>query len=172
MVEKVDNRPLRPLFTKRISGTKDSSCSAWTILPGTSSYVLSGRRVTPRRGCRVSSTRIVVIHTDGGREFDGQFQTFMSKHGVKRENTPPHTPQYNIVTERGLGILRFETVALLRGVIEGKSIFGGRKPSASRAKCQTDVIPPPSTTVRHCISYGSAVDCLDNTPTFDILRYL
>jgi len=35
--------------------------------------------------------QISIVRTDGGREFDGRFQTFLGKRGIKRERTP-HTP--------------------------------------------------------------------------------
>lgn len=53
--------------------------------------------------------------------FDSEFQTVLSEGGIKRENTPHYTPQYNGVAERALVILPEKTVALLRGVTEGKS---------------------------------------------------
>ena len=65
--------------------------------------------------------KIGVVRTDGGGEWYGQFLSFLSKLGIKRESTPPYTPQYNGVVERALGLLRDKTVALLRGVMEGKS---------------------------------------------------
>ena len=65
--------------------------------------------------------KIGVVRTDGGGEWHGQFLSVLSELGIKRESTPPYTPQYNGVVERALGLLRDKTVALLRGVIEGKS---------------------------------------------------
>ena len=59
--------------------------------------------------------------TDSGGEFDDQLNPFLSERGIKRENTPPHTPQYNGVAEGALGILRDKAVALLRRVTEGES---------------------------------------------------
>ena len=65
--------------------------------------------------------KIGTIHTDGGGEFEGEFQSLLKELGIKRETTPPHTPQYNGVVERALGLLRDKTMVLLRGMTAGKS---------------------------------------------------
>ena len=65
--------------------------------------------------------KIGTVRTDGGGEFEGEFQSLLKELGIKRETTPPHTPQYNGVVERTLELLRDKTVALLRGMTEGKS---------------------------------------------------
>ena len=64
---------------------------------------------------------IGVIRTDNGGEFQGAFQSLLAELDIKRERTPPCTPQYNGEAERTLGLLRDKTVALLRGVTEGAS---------------------------------------------------
>ncbi|CAN0472706.1 unnamed protein product, partial [Ascophyllum nodosum] len=61
------------------------------------------------------------VRTDGGGGFEGEFQLLLKELGIKRETTPPHTPQYNGVVERALGLLRDKTVALLRDMNAGKS---------------------------------------------------
>ena len=65
--------------------------------------------------------KIGTVRTDGGGEFEGEFQSLLKELGIKRETTPSHTLQYNGIVERALGILRDKTVALLRGIIAGKS---------------------------------------------------
>ena len=50
--------------------------------------------------------KIGTVPTDGGGEFEGEFQLLLKELGVKREMTPPHTPQYNGVVEQALGFLR------------------------------------------------------------------
>ena len=65
--------------------------------------------------------QIVTVRTDGGGEFEGEFQLLLKELGIKRETTSPYTPQYNGVVERALGFLRDKTVALLRGMTAGKS---------------------------------------------------
>ena len=68
-----------------------------------------------------SVIKIGTVRTDGGAEFEGEFQSFLKELWIKRKTTPPHTPQYNGVVERALGLLRDKTVALLRGMTAGKS---------------------------------------------------
>ena len=65
--------------------------------------------------------KIDTVRIDGGGEFEGESQSLLKKLGIKGEKTSPHTPQYNGVVERALGLLRDKTVALLRGVTTGKS---------------------------------------------------
>ena len=65
--------------------------------------------------------KIDTVRTDSGGEFAGEFQSLLKELGIKRETTPPHTPQYNGVVEWALGLLRDKTVALLRGMTAGKS---------------------------------------------------
>ena len=65
--------------------------------------------------------KIGTVRTDGGGELEGEFQLLLKELEIKRETTPPHTPQYNGVVERALGLLRDKTVALLRGMAAGKS---------------------------------------------------
>ena len=72
--------------------------------------------------------KISTIRTDGGREFEGEFQSLLKELGIKRETTPLHTPQYNGVVERELELLRGKTVALLRGMTEATATAFGRKP--------------------------------------------
>ena len=71
----------------------------------------------------ISSTSIKIgtVRTDSGGEFKGEFQSLLEEVGIKRETIPPHTPQYNGVVERALGLLRDKTVAFLRGTTAGKS---------------------------------------------------
>ncbi|CAM9447630.1 unnamed protein product [Sphacelaria rigidula] len=66
--------------------------------------------------------KIGIIRTDGGGEFEGEFQNLLNSLSIKPEKTPPHTPQYNGVAERALGILRDKTVVLLRELEEGKNL--------------------------------------------------
>ena len=68
-----------------------------------------------------AGTKIDTVRTDGGGEFEGQFQSLLKELGIKRETTPSHIPQYNGVVERALGVLLDKTVALLRGMTAGKS---------------------------------------------------
>ena len=65
--------------------------------------------------------KIGIIRTDGGGEFEGEFQDLLNNLGIKHEKTPPYSPQYNGVAERALGILRDKTVALLRSLIAGNT---------------------------------------------------
>ena len=60
--------------------------------------------------------KIGTVCTDAGGEFEGGFQLLLKELGIKRDMTPPHTPQYNGVVERALGLLRDKTLALLRGM--------------------------------------------------------
>ena len=68
-----------------------------------------------------SGFKIGTVRTDGGGEFEGEFQSLLKGLGIKRETTPPRSPQYNVVMERALGLLRDKTVALLRSMSAGKS---------------------------------------------------
>ena len=68
-----------------------------------------------------SGVKIGTVLTDGGGEFEGEFQSLLKELRMKRETTPPHIPQYNGVVERALALLRDETVALLRGMAVGRS---------------------------------------------------
>lgn len=36
--------------------------------------------------------KIGIARTDGGGEFEGEFQHLINKLGIKPERTPPHTP--------------------------------------------------------------------------------
>ena len=65
--------------------------------------------------------KIGIVRTDGGGEFEGEFQSLLKVLGIKREATPPHIPQYNGVVERALGLLRDKTMVLLRSMTTGKS---------------------------------------------------
>ena len=76
---------------------------------------LVGEHIAP------ASIKIGTVRTDGGEEFEGEFQSLLKELGIKRETTPPHTLQYNGVVERALGLLRDKTVALLQGMTTGKS---------------------------------------------------
>ena len=68
-----------------------------------------------------SGIKIDTVRTDGGGEFEGEFQSLLKELGIKRKTTPPHIPQYNGVMERALGLVRDKAVALLRGTTAGKS---------------------------------------------------
>ena len=65
--------------------------------------------------------KIGTVRADGGGDFEGKFQSLLKELGIKRDTTPPHTPQHNGFVDRALGLLRDNTVALLRGMIAGKS---------------------------------------------------
>ena len=64
---------------------------------------------------------IGTVRTDGRGEFESEFQSLLKELGIKRETTPPHTPQDNGLVEPALGLIRDKTVALLRGITAGKS---------------------------------------------------
>ena len=38
--------------------------------------------------------KIGTVRTDGGGDFEGEFQSLLKELGIKRETTPPHTRQY------------------------------------------------------------------------------
>ena len=65
--------------------------------------------------------KIGTARTNSGGEFEGEFQSLLKELGIKRETTPPHTPQYNGVMEWVLGLPRDRTAAGLRGMTAGKS---------------------------------------------------
>ncbi|CAM9643997.1 unnamed protein product [Ascophyllum nodosum] len=65
--------------------------------------------------------KVGTVRTDGGGDFQGKSQSLLKELGIKRETTPPHTPQYNGLVDRVIGLLRDKTVALLRGMTAGKS---------------------------------------------------
>ena len=65
--------------------------------------------------------KISTVRTNGGGEFEGEFQPLLKELGIERETTPQHTPQYNGVVERAFRLLRDKTVALLRSITAGKS---------------------------------------------------
>ncbi|CAN0270740.1 unnamed protein product [Ascophyllum nodosum] len=65
--------------------------------------------------------KIGTVRPDGGGTFEDDFQSLLKELGIKRKRTLPHTPQYNGVVERALGLLRDKTVVLLRGMTAGKS---------------------------------------------------
>lgn len=102
-----------------------------------------------------------------------QFQTFLSKRGIKRENTPRHTSQYNVVAARALGILRYMTVALLRGVIESKSdCFWAEVMNFANQvsnRCVTSALDDMA--LPHKLCFGRRPS-FDNIPTFFTLEYL
>ena len=50
---------------------------------------------------RQTSKKIKTIRSDNGTEYvNGEFNAFLSKHGIQRQLTVPHTPQQNGVSER------------------------------------------------------------------------
>ena len=67
--------------------------------------------------------KIGTVRTDGGGEFEGELQSLLKELGIKRETTPPHTPQYDGILERALGLLRYKTVALLRVIMRQTIIW-------------------------------------------------
>ena len=68
-----------------------------------------------------AAIKIGTVLTDDGGEFECEFQSLLKELGIKRETTPPHTPQYNGVVERALGLPRDKTAAFLRGMTADKS---------------------------------------------------
>ena len=69
----------------------------------------------------LAGNKIGIVRTNGGGEFADEFQMLLTELGIKRETTPPYTPQHNGVVERVLRLLRDITVTLLRGRTAGKS---------------------------------------------------
>jgi len=63
---------------------------------------------------------VYIARTDGGGEFQGQFAEVCRRHGIKQEFTPPHTPKYNGVAERALGMI---TDAALASRIQATQLF-------------------------------------------------
>ncbi|CAB1110128.1 unnamed protein product [Ectocarpus sp. CCAP 1310/34] len=63
---------------------------------------------------------VCIARTDGGGEFQGQFAELCRRHGIKEEFTPPHTPKYNGVAERALGLI---TDAALASRIQATQLF-------------------------------------------------
>lgn len=61
-----------------------------------------------------------LARSDNASEFRGKFAEVCRKHGIKQEFTPPHTPKYNGVAERGLGLI---TDAALAGRIQAKELY-------------------------------------------------
>ena len=98
---------------------------AWKTSPSSSSFAPSSIKATLRKSfakhIALAGIKIGTVRTDGGGEFKGEFQSLLKELGTKRKTTPPHTPQYNCVVERALGLLRDKTAALLRGMITDKS---------------------------------------------------
>lgn len=78
-------------------------------------------RSITKKNITSAGLQVGIIRTDGGGEFDAQFQSLLTKYGIKRDSTPPYTPQYNGVVERALRLLRDKTLSLLQRVLEGKS---------------------------------------------------
>ncbi|CAB1099797.1 unnamed protein product [Ectocarpus sp. CCAP 1310/34] len=64
--------------------------------------------------------KVYIARTDGGGEFQGQFAEVCRRHGIKQEFTPPHTPKYNGVAERALGLI---TDAALASRIQATQLF-------------------------------------------------
>ena len=58
--------------------------------------------------------KIGSIQTDGGGEFEAEFQQVLDSHGITHEFTPPDTPQHNGVAERALGLLREKYIVMLQ----------------------------------------------------------
>ena len=69
--------------------------------------------------------KIGTVRTDGGGEFEGEFQSLLELR-IKRETTPPHTPQYNGVVERALVLLQDKTVAHVQVVMRQAIIWRPR----------------------------------------------
>ena len=58
--------------------------------------------------------KIKVFRSDDGREFTlGEFKTFCSKIGIKRELSTPYNPQWNGVAERKNRTIMEEVKAML-----------------------------------------------------------
>ena len=53
------------------------------------------------------------IRPDNGSESEGNFQHKLDRSSITHEHTPPDTPQYNEVVERGLELLRDKAIAIL-----------------------------------------------------------
>ena len=56
---------------------------------------------------------IKCVRTDNGGEFEGGFQRELDRRSITHEHTPPDTPQYNGVAERGVGLLREKSITLM-----------------------------------------------------------
>ena len=54
------------------------------------------------------------VRTDNGGEFEGEFQRELDRHSIMREHTTPDTPQYNVVAEHALGLLREKAINLMQ----------------------------------------------------------
>lgn len=63
---------------------------------------------------------VYIARSDNAGESMGKFAEVCRKHGIKQEYTPPHTPKYNGVAERGLGVI---TDAAMAGRIQAKELF-------------------------------------------------
>ncbi|CAB1111781.1 unnamed protein product [Ectocarpus sp. CCAP 1310/34] len=63
---------------------------------------------------------VYIARTDGGGEFQGQFVEVCRIHGIKQEFTPPHTPKYNFLAKRALGLI---TDAALASRIQATQLF-------------------------------------------------
>ena len=55
---------------------------------------------------------IMAVCTDQGGKPIRDFQVVLTQHSIRRELTPPDTPQYNRVAEQALGILQEKDLAM------------------------------------------------------------
>ena len=118
--------------------------------------------------------KIGIVRTDGGGEFEGEFQSLLKRLGIKREMTSPHTPQYDGVVERVLGLLRDKTVALLRGMTAGKSdhLWAEAMNYACEMsnRCTTTSFNPGVSPCELCVGHGPTFDHLIPFGTIGYLR--
>ena len=110
--------------------------------------------------------KIGTVHTDDGGELEGEFQSLLKELGIKRETTPPHTPQYNDVVEGALGLLRGKTVALVRVIMRqaitwyptadvGEEVFSDTATKGGGGAQYGHYSPRPKTTSHYTSSLGS-----------------
>ncbi|CAN0423312.1 unnamed protein product, partial [Pylaiella littoralis] len=63
---------------------------------------------------------VKIVHTDNGGEFDGRFEEVCRELCMKQEKPPPHSPQFNGIAERALGLIKDAARA---GLIQAMVIF-------------------------------------------------
>ena len=118
--------------------------------------------------------KIGTVRTDGGGEFEGDFQSLLEELGIKRETTPPHIPQYNGVVEWALGLLQDKTVALLRGMTAGKSdrLWAEAMNYACEMsnRCTTTSLNPGVSPYEHWVEHRPTFDHLIPFGTIGYLR--
>ena len=110
--------------------------------------------------------KIGTVRTDNGGELEGEFQSLLKGLGIKRETTPPHTPQYNGVVEGALGLLRGKTVALVRVIMRqaitwyptadvGEEVFSDTATKGGGGAQYGHYWPRPKTASHYTSSLGS-----------------